>query len=123
MATSSKKQNRAPSKAMTSSAMSSGRGRTSTSSKLSSELLVHEVQGTINQLTATVRDSIDADPVTKVRQDAVRRAMQPSEGLTDKQKKIVVNRFLSSHASAQVYLALDDDVFRRSWLQDICNDD
>lgn len=120
MATSSKKQNRA---AMTSSATSSGRGRTSTSSKLSSELLVHEVQGTINQLTATVRDSIDADPVTKVRQDAVRRAMQESEGLTDAQKKIIVNKFMTSHAAAQVYLALDDDVFRRSWLQDICNDD
>jgi len=88
---------------------------------MSSELLVHEVQGTINQLTATVRDSIDADPVTKVRQDAVRRAMQESEGLTDAQKKIIVNRFMTSHASAQVYLALDDDVFRRSWLQDTCN--
>jgi len=124
VATSSKKKSKAPSSLpskATSASSGHGRGRTSTSTKMSSELLVHEVQGTINQLTATVRDSIDADPVTKVRQDAVRRAMQESEGLTDAQKKIIVNRFMTSHASAQVYLALDDDVFRRSWLQDTCN--
>jgi len=126
IATSSKKKSKAPSslpsKATSAASSGRGRGRTSTSTKLSSELLVHEVQGTINQLTATVRDSIDADPVTRVRQDAVRRAMQESEGLTDAQKKVVVNRFTTSHASAQVYLALDDDDFRRSWLQDICNE-
>ena len=48
--------------------------------------------------------------------------MQESEGLTDAQKKVVVNRFMTSHTSAQVYLALDDDDFQRSWLQDVCNE-
>jgi hypothetical protein len=111
-----------PSKAATSSyASSSHRGRTETTSmKLSPELLVHEMQGSINQLITTICDSMDVDPVTKIWQEAVRRAMQESEGLMDDQKKIIVNKFMNSHASAQVYLALDDDVFRRNWLLDTC---
>ena len=88
---------------------------------LSSELLVHKVQGTINQLTVTAQDSIDADPVTKVQQDAVQCTMQESEGLTNEQKKIIVNRFMNSHALAQVYLVLNDNEFQRGWLQDACN--
>ena len=46
-------------------------GGSRTATKLSSELIVHEVQGSINSLTSTVRDSMSTDPVTKVRQDAL----------------------------------------------------
>jgi hypothetical protein len=129
IATSSKSKSKAPSsrpsKAASSSLPSSGRrgrgGRAATANVISPELLVHEMQGSINQLTATIYDSIDADPVAKLRQEAVRRAMQTSEGLTDEQKKIIVNKFMSSHALAQVYLALDDDEFRRDWLRETCD--
>lgn len=126
IATSSKSKSKAPSTSTrpskAASSSSARRSRAAKANVISPELLVHEMQGSINQLTATIRDSIDVDPVAKLRQEAVRRAMHTSEGLTDEQKKIIVNKFMDSHALAQVYLALDDDVFRRNWLRDTCDE-
>ena len=124
IATSSKSKSKAPSTRPSKAASSSSarRSRAAKANVISPELLVHEMQGSINQLTATIHDSIDVDPVAKLRQEAVWRAMHTSEGLTDEQKKIIVNKFMGSRTLAQVYLALDDDVFRRNWLRDTCNE-
>jgi hypothetical protein len=46
-------------------------GSLRTVTKLSSELIVHEVQGSISSLTSTVHDSMLTDQVTKVHQDAL----------------------------------------------------
>ena len=92
-----------------------------TKTKLSPELLVHEMQGSINQLTAAVRDSMDTDPVTKVRQEAVQRMELVDEGLTPEQKVFMLHQFTNNHASAQVYLVIEDEGLRKAWLQSVCN--
>jgi len=103
-----------------SSIHSSGRaGGSKTAAKLSSELVVHEVQGSINSLTATVRDSMSIDPVTKVRQDALRMLQTRDDGLTEDQEVMMYHKIAANHALAQVYLALDKPVLRRKWLQEV----
>jgi hypothetical protein len=101
-----------------SSIHSSGRASGSkTVAKLSSELVVHKVQGSINSLTATVRNSMSIDPVTKVRQDALRMLQTRDDGLTEDQEVMMYHKIAANHALAQVYLALDKPVLRRKWLQ------
>jgi hypothetical protein len=104
-----------------SSIHSSGRaGGSRTTTKLSPEQLVaHEVQGSINSLTATIRDSMSIDPVTKVQQDALHLLQTCDDGLTDEQEVRMYHKFASSHALAQFYLALDKPALRRQWLNDI----
>ena len=57
-----------------------------TSGKFSSDLLVHDMQGSINMLTSTVRDSMESDPVTKVRQHTVWLLQTRDDGLSANQK-------------------------------------
>ena len=107
------------SSSLTSSAHRSCAAKTNT---ISPKLLVHEMQGSINLLIVTIFDSIDVDPVAKLRQEAVQCAMHTSKGLMDEQNKIIVNKFMSSHAVTKVYLVLNDDVFRRNWLWNTCDE-
>jgi len=103
-----------------SSVHSSGRaGGSKTVAKISSELVIHKVQGSINSLTATVRDSMSIDPVTKVRQDALRMLQTRDDGLTEDQEVMMYHKIAANHALAQVYLALDKPVLRRKWLQEV----
>ena len=94
-------------------------GSSKTVAKISSELVVHEVQGSINSLTATVRDSMSIDPVTKVRQDALRMLQTRDDGLTEDQEVMMYHKIAANHALAQVYMALDKPVLRRKWLQEV----
>jgi hypothetical protein len=117
---SSKSRSKAPS-SRRSKALSSihSSGRAGAVQKISSELVVHEVQGSINSLTATVRDSMSIDPVTKVRQDALRMLQTRDDGLTEDQEVMMYHKIAANHALAQVYLALDKPVLRRKWLQEV----
>ena len=81
--------------------------------------MVHEVQGSINSLAATVRDSMVTNPVTKVRQDALHMPQTRDDGLTDKQEIQMYHKFASSHALAQVYLVLDKPALRKQWLKEV----
>jgi hypothetical protein len=118
---SSKSQLKAPSTRRSKTASSRRSSHQKTVDKLTPELLVHEVQGTINMLTSTVRDSMEADPITKVRQDAVRLLQTRDDGLSPEQKIIMFQKLTTTHAVAQVYLAIHDEGLRRAWLQQVCN--
>lgn len=87
----------------------------------SSSILVHNMQGSINMLTATVRDSVAVDPITKVRQEAV-RLLQKEEGLSTRQQIILFQKFTDKHALAQTYLAIESVELRMGWLQELLKD-
>ena len=76
------------------------------------------MQGSINLLTATVRDSVAVDPITKVRQDAV-HLLQKEEGLSSKQQIALFQMFADKHALAQTYLAIEAAPLRLEWLQEL----
>ena len=103
------------SKALTSVSSSSCSTKT-----ISSDLLVHDMQESINMLTSTVHDSMDSDPVTKVHQTAVWLLQTQDDGLSGEQKIMLFHKFTNQHALTQTYLALDDKQLRRVWLQDLC---
>jgi hypothetical protein len=104
---------------VTSSLQSSNRSRgAKTSAKLSS--FVHDMQGSINMLTATVRSSMESDPVMKVRQEAVRLLQTRDDGLSRKHKIALFHIFTDRHSVAQTYLAIEEDDLRRAWLQELC---
>jgi hypothetical protein len=124
IASSSKSHPKAPSSHRSkgpSSIHSSGRaGGSRTTTKLSPEqLVIHEVQGSINSLTATVHDSMVTDPFTKVQQDTLHMLQTRDDGLTDEQEVQMYHKFASNHALAQVYLALDKPALRRQWLKEV----
>jgi hypothetical protein len=96
----------------TRSAQSSSESR----APLSSHMLVHEMHGSINMLTTTLRDTAMIDPVTKVRQDAVNHILNRDDGLTDDQKLQLINMFTATHALNQTYLVFSDRALRRRWL-------
>jgi hypothetical protein len=89
-----------------------------TMGEASSSIIVHNMQGSINMLTATVRDSVAVDPVTKVRQEAV-RLLQKEEGLSPKQQIALFQMFADKHALAQTYLAIEAAPLRMGWLQEL----
>jgi hypothetical protein len=104
-----------------SSRQASNRSRgTKTSGKLSSEMMVYDMQGSINLLTSTVRNSMESDPVTKVHQEAVGLLQTRDDGLSPKQKVALFNLFMDKHAVAQTYIAIVDDGLRQMWLQELC---
>jgi hypothetical protein len=109
------------SKASSSISSSSRAGGSRTSGKLSSDLLVHDMQGSINMLTSTVRDSMETDPITKVRQEAVRLLQTRDDGLSPDQKILLFHKFTNQHALTQTYLAIEDDQLRKVWLQQVCD--
>jgi hypothetical protein len=87
----------------------------------SSSILVHNMQGSINMLTATVRDSVAIDPITKVRQDAV-RLVQKEEGLSSGEQITLFQLFADKHSLAQTYLAIEAADLRLEWLKEILKD-
>jgi hypothetical protein len=87
---------------------------------ISSDLLVHNMQGSIKMLTSTVRDSMESDPVTKVRQTAVRLLQTRDDGLSADQKILLFHKFTNQHALTQTYLAIEDEQLRKVWLQELC---
>jgi hypothetical protein len=98
---------------------------TKTSEKLSSEMMVHDMQGSINFLTTTVRSSMESDPVMKVRQEVVTLLRTRNDGLSPKQK-VALFHIMDKHAVAQTYIAIVEDDLRQMWLWDLCssvNDD
>lgn len=90
-------------------------------SEASSSILVHNMQGSINMLTATVRDSVAIDPITKIRQEAV-RLLQREEGLSDKEQITLFKLFSERHALAQTYLAIETAHLRLQYLHEILKD-
>ena len=94
-------------------------GSRTTTKLLLEQLVVHKVRGSINSLTTTVCDSMVTDPVTKVQQDALHMLQTQDDGLTDEQEVQMYHKFASSHAFAQVYLALDKPVLRKQWLKEV----
>jgi hypothetical protein len=110
------------SKAASSGISSSSRAGSSRGvTNISSDLLVHDMQGSINMLTSTVRDSMESDPVMKVRQSAVRLLQTRDDGLSSQQKILLFHKFSNQHALTQTYLAIDDDELRRAWLLELCD--
>ena len=84
----------------------------------SSSIIVHNMQGAINMLTATVRDSVSIDPITKVRQDAV-RLLQKEEGLSSEEQIALFQMFSDKHALAQTYLVIEAAQLRLGWLREL----
>ena len=78
------------------------------------------VQGSINMLTLTVRDSMETNPVTKVRQEAVQLLQTRDDGLSREQKVLLFHKFTNQHALTQTYLAIEEDGLRRR-LQRLCD--
>jgi hypothetical protein len=104
----------------------SSRGRSSknartTNNEASASIIVHNMQGSINALTATVRDSVAVDPITKVRQEAV-RLLQKEEGLSPKQQVALFQMFADKHALPQIYLAIESAPLRLLFLEDLLKD-
>jgi hypothetical protein len=88
-----------------------------TSTKLTPELLVHEMQGSITSLASAVRDSAATDPVAKLRQDAVHALSVRDDGLSVMDKIAIIELFRTDYASVQTYLALlEHDEIRKQWL-------
>ena len=87
----------------------------------SSSILVHNMQGSINMLTATVRDSVAVDPITKVRQEAI-RLVQKEQGLSYKEQIALFQMFTDKHALAQTYLAIEAAPLRLGWLRELLKD-
>src|SRR5882762_8123064 len=69
-----------------------------TSGKFLSDLLVHDMQGSINMFTSTVCDSMESDPVTKVCQHAVWLLQTRDDGLSADQKILLFHKFTNQHA-------------------------
>jgi hypothetical protein len=99
---------------------SSNRGM-KTSGKFLLDLLVHNMQGSINMLTSTVRDSKESDPVTKVCQTAVWLLQTQDNGLLANQKILLFHKFTNQHALTQTYLVIEDEQLRKAWLQEVCD--
>jgi hypothetical protein len=90
------------------------------SEKLSSEIKVHDMQGSINLLTTTFQTSMKSDPVTKVYQKAVGLLQTRDDGLSHKQKVTLFHMFTDRHSVAQTYIAIVDDDLHQMWLQELC---
>lgn len=90
---------------------------TKTSSKLTPELLVHEMQGSITTLASAVRDSAATDPVAKLRQEAVHAISVRDDGLSLADRITIIEKFRTDYASVHTYLALlEHDEIRKEWL-------
>lgn len=88
-----------------------------TSSKLTPELLVHEMQGSITTLASAVRESAATDPVAKLRQEAVHAVSARDDGLSVMDRITIIDLFRTNYASVQTYLALlEHDEIRKQWL-------
>lgn len=88
-----------------------------TSAKLTPELLVHEMQGSITTLASAVRDSAATDPVAKLRQEAVHAISVRDDGLSVKDRITIIELLRTDYASVQTYLALlEHDEIRKEWL-------
>jgi hypothetical protein len=91
--------------------------RARTSTKLTPELLVHEMQGSISTLASAVRDSAATDPVAKLRQEAVHAVSVRDDGLSVADRITIIELLRTDYASVQTYLALlEHDEIRRQWL-------
>jgi hypothetical protein len=86
------------------------------SEKLSSEIMVHNMQGSINFLTSTVQTTMESDPVMKVHQEVVTLTQMRNDGLSPKQKVALFHLFTDKHAVAQTYIAIVDDGLCQMWL-------
>jgi hypothetical protein len=90
---------------------------TKTSTKLTPELLVHEMQGSITSLASAVRESAATDPVAKLRQQAIHAVSVRDDGLAVMQKITIIELLRNDYASVQTYLALlEHDEIRKEWL-------
>jgi hypothetical protein len=88
-----------------------------TSTKLTPELLVHEMQGSITTLASAVRDSAATDPVAKLRQEAVHAVSVRDDGLSVMDRVTIIELFRTDYTSVQTYLALlEHDEIRKQWL-------
>jgi hypothetical protein len=88
-----------------------------TSTKLTPELLVHEMQGSITSLASAVRESAATDPVAKLRQDAVHAISVRDDGLSVMERITIIELLRTDYASVQTYLALlEHDEIRKQWL-------
>lgn len=104
-----------------SAAPSSRQASNKTSEKMTPFLLVHEMQGSLNQLTSAVTTGLTLDPAAETVRKATAILQQNDDGLTDEDSVILLTVFTKDPATVNTYNTLYKAHLRKPWVEKIIN--
>jgi hypothetical protein len=76
--------------------------------KMLSEILVHKIQGTLNNLSASMQNALATDSVIMLHQGAV-HIIEMMNWFTISKKHIIINEITAGHTFALTFMALSSD--------------
>lgn len=85
--------------------------------KVSTDIMMHNIQSSINALTSSLTTGMSADPPAETMQRAVNLISSREDGLDDDDRVLIVELFTSNPPLAHAYLGLTSESFRRLWLK------
>lgn len=102
-------------------APSSRQGSNKTSEKMTPFLLLHELQGSLNQLTSAVASGLALDPTAETVRKATAVLQQNEDGLSDEDCVILLTVFTKDPATVNTYNSLYKAHLRKPWVTKIIN--
>lgn len=90
--------------------------------KMTPAIAIYNMQGTVNQMTDVLKESLNTVPINPrsvQRTNALKLLQSRDRHLTPTQNNKMITFIMKDSAIADVYIALDDDAMRMSWMADL----